>query len=1053
MMRISSDRIHSSGAVCSNQVKVIESYELIRQSIESLKASLKDLANPYLAREILDGLQLCETSMHSNHFEKLHSVAMPQSLKKNITDLNLNIQTMAQECNIPGNLKSDLKQLIEEVRQVNEEKLKEFSGWKSLETFLRLPVVQCLENEHVKYIVEKAKELTNSITFFKWVNERFLKTKIIKTDELKRCCKDFKALIENIVKEKQIDPHNSTGHSKELGQVGISSINLIVDRLIKDENQVVLEALVDNFIENGMNNVDVSILKGSNEKFGGESDQLYLNLNSCTNDILKQIVIKAFYALLAKREGCDIIEEALELLKDSHEHCEKIQGKQSIFVIGKTGAGKSTVIGKLLGANFTESQMSTQKVFRICENATHFPPIGHSSTISQTLVAQGYTDDDSGITFIDCPGFDDTRGEAHQLCADLSIDHAVESVASIQRVVVVLPAAVFQIDRANGVQSLIESISNRFPDSFDPFQPEKNSRFFFLITKGDLSDDGLISNLKDGEIFQENLRSSLTQLDSLQHIESSESYSIMRQAEIWNFLSKMHKEGRVKVCDVEFDDREMLLKALRSEPQDGKPSYNPCMKSGGMDKKYFSYIRSAANTWKQIFHKYFNEIPQEIQDLQEQIIITEQDLSRLSNEKKSRRHQLYDIDKRVEDLRTSIIFLENSIDQSKEEGEKLGRALLESTEQLIENEKKRLVELRLLFEDKNNKIREKAEKINELERLVSGHGERLRSLEREIDNLGKGIHEEVIVEKRYTEDEELRVFDCTLDERRRAFLEGGHEHTIKKNLRSITVREFREQRGTLLPIVKINKKYRLVPKDQIQREAALNYGCAGEYGCWIDGEGCEFDLGKHSIDRNTVVHSLKISFAADQPLPWYKIWHAVPNSKFNKELIRDKNAECIIKREEIDRKNQKNASKQREIRALEGEKGQIEYEIQEAEATIAKLDKIKDNQAKADRLELCREQLSHLIAEKSALENEKPIEEKYLKTEEYKKDLEHQLQTWDKVKKRIGLILKLKEKTIQTLRTFADQIDGQEDSTFTEFIEIFDRHSNELSNISGCSKQ
>ena len=91
----------------------------------------------------------------------------------------------------------------------------------------------------------------------------------------------------------------------------------------------------------------------------------------------------------------------------SHGFSGKSEQAEPVLFIGNTGSGKSTTVNFLAGAKMMRDD---QDHYELKFKQDGFAKIGHSSSTSQTLRAEMIKPDGSSMIFVDCPGFQDSRG-------------------------------------------------------------------------------------------------------------------------------------------------------------------------------------------------------------------------------------------------------------------------------------------------------------------------------------------------------------------------------------------------------------------------------------------------------------------------------------------------------------------------------------------------------------------------------------------------------------------------------------------------------------------
>ncbi|MEM7383074.1 MAG: hypothetical protein AAF400_02020 [Bacteroidota bacterium] len=134
--------------------------------------------------------------------------------------------------------------------------------------------------------------------------------------------------------------------------------------------------------------------------------------------------------------------EQISLLTDcvryGQVNAEAIKGKDAVIVLGNTGAGKSTFINYLAGCQFKRDQHKSRPVLEVQSRSSggdrdEVMPIGHVG--SKTFIPQVAEVD--GITYGDCPGFNDNRGVEINIANAVNIKQVLSGAKSLRMVVLV----------------------------------------------------------------------------------------------------------------------------------------------------------------------------------------------------------------------------------------------------------------------------------------------------------------------------------------------------------------------------------------------------------------------------------------------------------------------------------------------------------------------------------------------------------------------------------------------------------------------------------------
>lgn len=125
-------------------------------------------------------------------------------------------------------------------------------------------------------------------------------------------------------------------------------------------------------------------------------------------------------------------------------------GKELIGVLGPTGAAKSTLVNHLLDVPL----VFRNKRVEVVNPTQEIAKIGHSTTVSETLLAKVYSASGSPFVFADCGGFFDTRGILENILTIASAKLTL-SVAGNLRLVFCMDVSSIGVERGN---KLIENL-------------------------------------------------------------------------------------------------------------------------------------------------------------------------------------------------------------------------------------------------------------------------------------------------------------------------------------------------------------------------------------------------------------------------------------------------------------------------------------------------------------------------------------------------------------------------------------------------------------------
>ena len=196
-------------------------------------------------------------------------------------------------------------------------------------------------------------------------------------------------------------------------------------------------------------------------------------------------------ALLRKMRPLNI-QELSFLIDKAKEAAACIKDQNIILFLGKTGAGKSTMIHFLAG-----SKMTFQKVDigsgKSLEHIAPSPPFSNPALDDVTISAAANSEtryikpvlvhfkdlggfDNKSITLCDSPGFGDTGGPEVDIAIGLGIIEAIKSCKSVKPVI--LFSYLSMEDRGEGIRKMAHLLVNMVVDIYD-----KLNAFSYFFTK------------------------------------------------------------------------------------------------------------------------------------------------------------------------------------------------------------------------------------------------------------------------------------------------------------------------------------------------------------------------------------------------------------------------------------------------------------------------------------------------------------------------------------------------------------------------------------------
>ena len=128
-------------------------------------------------------------------------------------------------------------------------------------------------------------------------------------------------------------------------------------------------------------------------------------------------------------------------LQMGRERAQQAAGKNVVFVIGNTGAGKSTFINYMCGCKMVEKKRKdlcmkgVGKVIVVVGSAVTI--IGHETQKSATFLPLLAYDEKTDTMYCDCPGFLDNRGAEINIANAVNIRAVISNAKSVKIAVLI----------------------------------------------------------------------------------------------------------------------------------------------------------------------------------------------------------------------------------------------------------------------------------------------------------------------------------------------------------------------------------------------------------------------------------------------------------------------------------------------------------------------------------------------------------------------------------------------------------------------------------------
>jgi len=631
----------------------------IRDALLSFRNHVDGIVNPFLADLLLDRLDVVRGRKidFSRGIERLfEGVILPNETLKVIHTASLffaKISTRDQE-----RVQGDLAALANGIRDNHAHQMAR-KVHAELEILLKAHSVLALDPQDAKSLLEHVRE--DSPDLFKaWIYSLIkngkLDEKALETYSQEVYHNSFATLVKQTIKKK---PHGiptslcspSEEHSSRIQEQRLLQIQTalaeIEQYILLDD--ILFKTLVTDLVSGRFKRIRCEILTTKHlaiaDKIREVAHAKYILFDkSVTEDeVLIEVIGAVAFKRLIPGQRCLLIENTMELLNldPAVRDCVKLPSptagfrlnngvpsvellseNEGVFFFGNTDAGKSTSINYFLGAKMKKVKNKVgDPCFIIEEEEAHFPKIGQAIGTSETLFARAYPlKSNEKRVLIDCPGFNDTRGEHYRLCTHLSIDLAARQIGKIKAVVIVLPIAEFIQDRGNHIVKIFEAIKARFYGLLDAGQIDRFPFVHILLTKISHVSSFVAQSVRDGKVFSENLSEIREEIGK--HINCAEGNMRLAQLQealaIWKALQELHLTNRIRMIDLEdeVEKEELLVQYFKTDEDLPKQCYRSVIENPTAWQEFGDTIMSITKNWLDvILRPYVEGIPAEISRL------------------------------------------------------------------------------------------------------------------------------------------------------------------------------------------------------------------------------------------------------------------------------------------------------------------------------------------------------------------------------------------------------------------------------------------------------
>ena len=148
---------------------------------------------------------------------------------------------------------------------------------------------------------------------------------------------------------------------------------------------------------------------------------------------------------------------AVRLLEDSFVPIQAGAGKQQVLFIGKTGAGKSTLINYLMGTRYCLGRKRFKRYAKVI-SGNEVARVGHRTT-SETLYPQTFSKPGLGFSYCDLAGFGENRGGEEGICAACGPQMLTNVSSGIKGIILVLDFPSFESSRGAHFREMMALLS------------------------------------------------------------------------------------------------------------------------------------------------------------------------------------------------------------------------------------------------------------------------------------------------------------------------------------------------------------------------------------------------------------------------------------------------------------------------------------------------------------------------------------------------------------------------------------------------------------------
>ncbi len=477
-----------------------------------------------------------------------------------------------------------------------------------------------------KYRVRAGLDREIKVAEWNQPSQRYDDKRSFSQDAFERCHIAWKKICESVSEINQsnadrcvlikLSPDEDGLRRRRLGQIN-QELEELYQKFQGAENESLMDALLDNLIANGMKRIDIDLLENKKPALASDIVSLSeryseLRMARTPGQILLKAVRDANYVNQVGKNGL-WSQRTMQLLLESNEHLNHLANGDLVLFMGNAGSDKSTTIASLMKVG-QDSRSNAQSV-------------NDDLKIGEPIYTQGYRGPGQSYFLVDCPGFNDTRGIAFDLCANYSMDQVVQRSKSLLSLVIVLPVTEFFFNNGNSIIDLISLIQEKFRTIFKPKDLEASANVHLLLTNQKHSRGGIVADRLAEKKFEEFVEEMMRQTDAnlkkedpLDHYPKLTKFFLKERMDIWTAIQQIYKSGRVHFINLrnQKDPKEVLDSFSKNGIFDKKQFFPRMplarMAPGFTHSSFEDSVGKAAHFWTDvILGKFLKSFPEELE--------------------------------------------------------------------------------------------------------------------------------------------------------------------------------------------------------------------------------------------------------------------------------------------------------------------------------------------------------------------------------------------------------------------------------------------------------